>query len=122
MNDGTTRIVREDPTILPPGFGPRHMTITTRYFETQQQQRVYVINELQPFISIFRLDEDSGRLIEQGMVETVSSDTQGHAGAEIALHPSESWLYCSNRESLIANGAILVYTILEDGNLEKIQV
>merc|ERR1712062_320637 len=32
------------------------------------------------------------------------------------------WLYCSNRDTSGAKGAILVYKIVSNGNLEEIQV
>ena len=103
--------------MLPPGYGPRHMTISTRFGE--DQQRAYVINELEPYISIFRFNEKSGILEYQGTVETMPKNaSKKPAGAEIALHPNEQWLYCSSR----GEGAVIVYKVLEDGNLEKIQV
>ena len=118
IDNGSINIVKADPpfTELPPGFGPRHMTLTTRF--PKSKQRVYVINELQSYISIFELDDESGRLESQGIVETMPPNISGQNGAEIALHPNEKWLYCSNR----GNGAIIVYKVLDDGNLEKIQV
>ena len=118
MDKGSNKIVKADPpfTELPPGFGPRHMTVTTGF--PAGNQRVYVINELQSYISVFVLDEQSGKLEGQGTVETMPPNISGQNGAEIALHPNEKWLYCSNR----GNGAILVYTVLDDGNLENIQV
>ena len=117
MVDGESKsIVKGDPTSLPPGYGPRHMTVTTRFPEGQQ--RVYVVNELQPFISIFKFDEETKRLEDQGVVEVMPPNTPGQNAAEIDLHPNENWLYCSNR----GNGAILVYKILQNGNLDKIEV
>merc|ERR1712018_189538 len=114
----TKEIVKGDPTFLPPGFGPRHMTATTTF--PKGQQRVYVINELQPHIYIFMLDEATGILRDQGVVDTINAP--GQAGAELALHPSEHWLYCSNRCPDGGDGSIIVYKVLEDGNLENIQV
>ena len=96
------------------------MTVTTRF--PQGEQRVYVVNELQSYIAIFQLDEDFGTLLDQGVVETMPANMPGQAGAEIGLHPSQNWLYCSNRDNNGGNGAILVYDVLADGNLEKIQV
>ena len=94
------------------------MTSTTRFPEGEQ--RVYVINELQPFIYIFKFDEEFGILRDQGTVHTINKP--GQAGAELALHPNEHWLYCSNRVLDGSGGSILVYKVLEDGNLENIQV
>ena len=107
------------PTSLPPGWGPRHMTMTTR-FQSEEKQIAYVINELEPFISIFVFDEETGNLQDLGVIETINAS--GSSGAEIMLHPNEQWLYCSNRNTKGENGAVLVYHVLEDGNLENVQV
>ena len=119
------RIVKADPTFtaLPPGYGPRHMTVTARTFESGHH-RAYVINELQPYISIFKIDVQTGHLESQGEIRTTDqTDAEENAGAEITLHPNQQWLYCSNRvPSENAVGAIIAYRILEDGGLEKIQV
>ena len=84
------------------------------------EPRVYVINELKPFISIFSFDEYTGMLQDVGVMETINAP--GSAGAEIAVHPNGQWLYCSNRDTSGAMGAILVYNILPNGNLEEVQV
>ena len=119
MDKETKEIVKDDPTFLPPGFGPRHMTATTRFPEGEQ--RVYVINELQPYISIFKFDEAFGILRDQGVVYTINKP--GQAGAELALHPNEQWLYCSNRVLDGSGGSIIFYEVDKvDGNLEIIQV
>ena len=115
--------MKGDPTLLPPGYGPRHMTITSKF--PAGQQKVYVVNELKPFISIFKFDDNSGKLTEHGEVETMPSNMPGQAAAEIALHPNENWLYCSNRVVdcvNCTNGSMIVYEVLPDGNLQKIQV
>ena len=104
-------------TSTPPGYGPRHMAITTRF--GAGQQKAYVINELEPFITIFKFDEMSGRLEFESNVETVPKDADKQpAGAEITLHPNEKWLYCSSR----LGGAMIVYEVLADGNLKQLQV
>ena len=95
------------------------MTIATNYGPSAEP-RVYVINELQPFISIFAFDEGTGILRDVGVMPTVNAP--GSAGAEIVVHPNGQWLYCSNRDTSGAKGAILVYKILSNGNLEEVQV
>ena len=95
------------------------MAIATNY-GPNVEPRVYVINELQPFISIFAFDEGTGILRDVGVMPTVNAP--GSAGAEIIVHPNGQWLYCSNRDTSGAKGAILVYTILPNGNLEEVQV
>ena len=95
------------------------MTLAARY-APGAEPRIYVINELKPFISIFAIDEETGILRDVGVMETINSP--GSAGAEITVHPNGQWLYCSNRDTSGAKGAILVYNILPDGNLEEVQV
>ena len=122
-NGESIRITKVDPTLLPPGYGPRHMTITTKM--SNGQQTVYVVNELKPIISIFKFDNESGKLLNFGEVETMPSTLKGQAAAEIALHPTEKWLYCSNRVVdcvNCTNGSMIIYKVQENGNLEKIQV
>lgn len=95
------------------------MTITTniRGFP----QKAYVINEKQPFVTIFEVDETTGKLTQQYSVETLPADSfsnAGEYGAEVALHPNEKWLYVSHR----GTGSIIVFEVLEDGLLKRIQV
>jgi len=121
IGDQTKEIIKDPSgsTFLPPGWGPRHMAIATNY-GPNVEPRVYVINELQPFISIFAFDEGTGILRDVGVMPTVNAP--GSAGAEIIVHPNGQWLYCSNRDTSGAKGAILVYRIMPNGNLEEVQV
>ena len=84
------------------------------------EPRVYVVNELKPFISVFAFDEDTGILRDVEAMETINAP--GSSGAEITVHQNGKWLYCSNRDTSGAKGAILVYNILPNGNLEEVQV
>ena len=95
------------------------MAISTNY-GPDVEPRVYVINELQPFISIFAFETWTGILRDVGVMPTINAP--GSAGAEIIVHPRGHMLYCSNRDTSGAKGAILVYNILPDGNLEMVQV
>ena len=104
---------------MSPGWGPRHMTMAADY-GPNAEPRVYVINELKHFISVFAFDEDTGILRELEAIETINAP--GSSGAEITIHPNGKWLYCSNRDTSGAKGAILVYKILADGNLTLVQV
>ena len=72
------------------------MTIATNY-GPNVEPRVYVINGLQPFISIFAFDESAGILRDVGVMPTVNAP--GSMGAEIMVHPNGQWLYCSNRDT-----------------------
>ena len=109
-------------TSLPKGFEPRHMTITTRLTGAQ---KAYVINEKQPFVTILEVNDETGKLTQQYSVETLPSEQFTDAeeyGAEIALHPNENWLYVSHRHNGTGAGAIIVFRVLENGLLKRIQV
>lgn len=75
-----------------PGAGPRHLAFHP------DGPWAYVMNELAGTVTVYRRDEDTGRLDE---VQTVSSLPDGFDGdnysADIHVHPSGRWLYTSNR-------------------------
>ena len=94
------------------------MAITTNL---KGDQKAYVLNEKMPFITIFQLNRNTGELTQQYNVETLPANQytdSGEYGSEIVLHPSENWLYASHR----GTGSIIVYAILADGLLKRIQV
>ena len=95
------------------------MTITTRM--KQAPQKAYVLNEAKSFISMFDVDEATGKLTNQRDVETLPAEMAmktGEYGAEIALHPNESWLYVSHR----GTGSMIVYNVLNNGDLKRLEV
>ena len=131
ISEEGNRIIKLEPTTLPPGYGPRHMAITTK--NAHSQQFAYVLNELKSFISIFKFDEKSGKLSGLGEVEMMPANLKAQSAAGIDLHPTEKWLYCSNRVCNPAdcgyvdcnnctNGSMIVYKVQKNGQLEKIQV
>ena len=79
---------------MKPGAGPRHAAISAA------GQFVYVINELDCTVAVFRREASTGAL---DSVQTVSSLPPGvtqeksFSTAEVALSPSGSFLYGSNR-------------------------
>ena len=99
------------------------MAITTKL---NGAQKAYVLNEHQSFVTIFEIHEETGKLKQEHNVETLPADqfrgladaTSTEHGAEIILHPNEKWLYVSHR----GTGAIILFEILEDGYLKRIQV
>ena len=84
-------------------------------------QKAYVLNEKRPYITIFNVNSTSGALKQQYSVQTLPIKHytgSGEYGAEIALHPSEKWLYVSHR----GTGSIITYQVLENGFLLRSQV
>ena len=103
------------------------MAISTKL---KGSQKAYVLNENQPFVTIFGVNEETGQLTQEYNVETMPADqlrgladiSSGEHGSEISLHPSEQWLYVSHRVKGSDSGSIIVFKILEDGYLQRIQV
>ncbi len=79
-------------TALNPGAGPRHFAFHPdgRY--------AYVVNELDNTVTAFSYDAASGKLETLHSVGTLPSDFKGgNSTAEIRVHPSGRYVYCSNR-------------------------
>jgi 6-phosphogluconolactonase len=87
--DGLTQhaVVKETP-----GAGPRHVAFS------KCGTRLFLLNELNGTLSMFRLDQDRGKL---EMIATVSTLPDGWSGdnlcADIHLSPDGQFVYCSNR-------------------------
>jgi 6-phosphogluconolactonase len=98
------RLAPNDPPFVKtaPGGGPRHLSFHP------SGKFAYVNLEMTSEISVFKHDPDSGRL-EQ--VQTVSTLPAGYSGnnstAEIRVHPSGNFVYCSNR----GHDSIVVFAI-----------
>ncbi len=77
---------------LTPGFGPRHLDFDPA------GRFVYVMNEMAGKVAVFAWDSSRGVLTD---VQTISSLPDGFTGtntsAEIRVHPSGRFLYCTNR-------------------------
>lgn len=75
----------------PAGGGPRHFAFhpTGRF--------AYVCNEMQSSVTAFAYDDESGALKEIQTITTLPKETPGNSTAEIQVHPSGKFLYCSNR-------------------------
>jgi len=77
---------------LPPGSGPRHLAFHP------SGRFVYVINELNSTVSVFRYDSLHGSLGAVQIISTLPGDFSGKStAAEIQVHPSGRFLYGSNR-------------------------
>jgi 6-phosphogluconolactonase len=78
-----------DPPTVAVNGGPRHMTFDP------DEQRAYVLSELDSTITSFVYDAATGRLSSPQVIDSYE-DTKG-ASAHIAVHPSGRFLYASNR-------------------------
>ena len=73
-----------------PGGGARHLA------QTKSGKFVYVCNEMLSSVTMFLVASD-GVMTTLRTYSTVPKDTTGNSTAEIHLHPTERWLYVSNR-------------------------
>ncbi len=77
---------------LKPGAGPRHFAFHPG------GQFAYVVNELDNTVTAFSYDAASGKLETLHSVGTLPADFNGeNSTAEIRVHPSGRYVYCSNR-------------------------
>ena len=94
------------------GAGPRHFAFH------QNDRFVYVINEQDPTVSVFEQDPDTGGLDHVQTVETVPSSFEDDSYcAEVRVHPSDRFLYGSNR----GHDSVVVFDIdRETGELSLV--
>ena len=82
-----------------PGAGPRHAGFhPTLPF-------AYVLNELDSTLAVYAYDSRSGELVREQLLSTLPADfSANNTTAEIAVHDSGRFLYCSNRghDSIVA--------------------
>jgi 6-phosphogluconolactonase len=78
--------------VVSPGSGPRHATVH------DNSKHAYVINELSSTVTVFNLENSSGKLTPIQTISTIPEDYNGtNYCADIHIHPSGSYLYGSNR-------------------------
>jgi 6-phosphogluconolactonase len=58
---------------------------------------VYVNNEINSTLTVFRFDKKGGVLEEVQTVSTLPGEVKGNSTAEIEVHPSGKFVYVSNR-------------------------
>lgn len=76
----------------PPGGGPRHFAFHPG------GQFAYVCNEMKSSVTAFSHDAASGALAQLQTITTLPDGFSGNnSTAEIQVHPSGKFLYCSNR-------------------------
>lgn len=95
------------------GAGPRHLAFHGN------GRWIYAINELNGSVTQYDWDQKKGELAPKASVDTLPEDFSSlNTTAEILVHPSNRFLYGSNR----GHDSIVVYSIDEsDGSLELIQ-
>ena len=77
---------------LPPGGGPRHVTFHA------EGKWMYVNNELTSSVTVFDVEKSSGAFKSKQTISTLPEKFSGsNTTAEVLVHPSGRFLYCSNR-------------------------
>ena len=94
LDAASSKLVENDPSFVKvaAGHGPRHIMFD------KQATHAYVINELEPVVSVFSRDASNGNL---HLIQTVpalpAGFTKENTGAEIRLDHAGKFLYTSNR-------------------------
>jgi 6-phosphogluconolactonase len=96
LDPATGKLAPHNPPFAktPAGGGPRHFAFHP------EGRFAYVCNEMKSSVTAFAYDAERGTLTELQTITTLPADKQGLAGnstAEIQVHPSGKFLYCSNR-------------------------
>jgi 6-phosphogluconolactonase len=90
------------------GAGPRHLAFHP------QRKVTYVLNETDSTISVFSYEIGSGAMSILQTIATLPRDFHGrNVTAQILVHASGRWLYCSNR----GHNGIARYRVDDDGLL-----
>lgn len=99
---------------LTPGSGPRHLAFHP------EGNSLYVVNELNFSITACAWDPATGKLDEINTALTVEESHDGMKyPAAVRVHPNGKFVYASTRGE---NSCISVFSIAEDGSVERIQI
>jgi 6-phosphogluconolactonase len=116
LDASTAKLIPNDPPFGQDeaGFGPRHMVFS------HDEKYAYVLNEIKPFVTVFRHNASNGSLHLIQTVETLPRDFSGeNSGAEIVLGRGGKYLYTSNR----GHDSLQVFAIDSDnGSIRRIQI
>lgn len=88
---------------VPAGGGPRHFAFHP------SGRFAYVCDEITSAVTGFSYDAEKGALTEIQTITTLPEPTKGNSTAEVQVHPSGKFLYCSNR----GHDSLAIYTIDE---------
>lgn len=87
----------------PEGGGPRHL------FFHPSGHFVYVCNEMKSSVSAYKYSPENGSMSLIQTITTIPSQMNGNSTAEIQIHPSGKFAYCSNR----GHDSIAIFSIDE---------
>ncbi|MFG0334225.1 MAG: lactonase family protein [Maioricimonas sp. JB049] len=91
--DGRSMTPNDSPfATTPPGGGPRHVAFA------RDGRSMYVNNELTSSVTVFDLNPSTGVTEAKQTISTLPESFDGNnSTAEILVHPSGRFVYCSNR-------------------------
>lgn len=96
-----------------PGFGPRNIEFNP------ETNKGYLVGELSSMVAVLDYDPQTAKLTLSQSQSTIPSDWTEHNGAAaIKISADHRFVYISNR----GNDSIVVFKILVDGNLQKVQL
>jgi 6-phosphogluconolactonase len=98
-------LTANDPPFVktPAGGGPRHFAFHP------SGRFAYVCNEMKSSVTAFTYDPAKGALAEIQTITTLPEETKGNSTAEIQVHPSGKFVYCSNR----GHDSLAIFTVDE---------
>lgn len=114
FDSATGTLKPNDPpfSTLEPGSGPRHLAFRP------DGEFAYVLAEMGSTITVFAFDSATGVLRKLQSVSSLPSGFKGqNDAAEIVVHPSEKFVYVSNR----GDNSIVVFAIGSDGKLTLLE-
>jgi 6-phosphogluconolactonase len=95
LDPAKATLAANDPAFVatPPGAGPRHFAFHP------SGRFAYNCNEMKSSVSAYAYDAAKGSLGEKDIqtISTLPEETSGNSTAEVQVHPSGKFLYCSNR-------------------------
>lgn len=95
-----------------PGAGPRHLVFHPN------GEHVYVANELDNTVAVYRYNASNGMLHEQQTLPTLPQGAPENTVADIHIAPDGSRVYVSNR----GHNSIAVYDVAPSGQLAPIAI
>jgi 6-phosphogluconolactonase len=88
---------------VPAGSGPRHFSFHP------SGRFAYVCDEITSAVTAFAYDANKGALTEIQTISTLPAEDEKNSTAEIQVHPSGKFVYCSNR----GHDSLAIFTIDE---------
>lgn len=96
-----------------PGAGPRHFVFHPK------GRHGFLLNEMNATVSSLAYDPETGHFKSIQTLSTLPSGFEGRKScAEVRIHPSGKFLYCSNR----GHDSIAVYQVDSSGTMKRIEI